>query len=57
MQQKIEETRKLSTELGIPLQLIYSRSGGYMMFPAKLGIPLHPIYDEIELVYKEESNV
>ena len=42
---------KLSLELKIQLQVVYSDSGGYSIFPAKTPIPAYPLYGEIEQVY------
>ena len=42
---------KLSLELKMQLQVVYSDSGGYSIFPAKTPIPAYPLYGEIEQVY------
>ena len=42
---------KLSLELKTQLQVVYSDSGGYSIFPAKTPIPAYPLYGEIEQVY------
>ena len=42
---------KLSLELKLQLQVVYSESGGYSIFPAKTPIPAYPLYGEIEQIY------
>ena len=42
---------KLSLELNLQLQVVYSESGGYSIFPAKTPIPAYPLYGEIEQIY------
>ena len=42
---------KLSLELKLQLQVVYSESGGYSIFPVKTPIPAYPLYGEIEQIY------